>query len=150
MAKNLKWLCTLKFPKEKIIVWAANYHVSRYSAQSKNNLGNVPTTMGWYFNNDALIREQTYVLGFDSYGGISGRVDEPPFKIASPKSKSFENWIDKSTAYAFIDFKSYNETHHDNNEPFFLKGIGHYNKSLPWNDLFDGIFFIREMYPCNR
>ncbi|MFL5740981.1 MAG: erythromycin esterase family protein, partial [Flavisolibacter sp.] len=150
MAKNLKWLTTVKFQKEKIIVWAANYHVSRHIGETKNTLGNVATTMGWYFCDDPLINEQTYILGFDSYEGLSGRVNEPTYKVASPKAKSFENWIDKSAAYAFVDFKAYNEMHPNSNEQFYLKGIGHYNKNLPWNHLFDGIFFIRQVYPCNR
>jgi hypothetical protein len=69
------------------------------------------------------------------------------FKIRKPKSDGFENWINKNFNYAFIDFKKYNR----DSEEFYLKGLGHntfFKKD--WTKIFDGIFYIKEMYPCKR
>lgn len=150
MASNLKWLTDVKFPKEKIIVWAANAHVAKYNdSTGKNNRRMI--SMGSYFTNDVKYLKDTYVIGFTSYEGEAGRLGFKTYSVQKPKRNGFENWINKSYNYSFVDFKTYNSKYSGKSEGFYLKGLGHYSVfKKDWTKIFDGVFFIREMYPCKR
>lgn len=147
MAENLLWLANKKYPNEKIIVWAANYHIARYadSASIKKNLA----TMGHYFSKMSTA-PKTYILGFDSYQGTAGRLGYKPYSISKPRKKSFENWIPSNWAYAFVDFKNWQERHSPNATKFFMKGLGHMSFETNWQHYYDGVFFIREMTTCTQ
>lgn len=151
MAINLKWLVQTKYPNEKIIVWAHNYHISKYSGHYPEEFLNKATTMGTVFTQDSLLMKQTYIIGFTSYQGTAGRLFEKTYKLEKPKTASFENWINTKYNYAFVDFKEYNSA---DNEMFFLsgsiKGKHHTSHRAEWSRIFDGVFFIRDMYPCER
>lgn len=145
MAQNLFWLCREKFPTEKIIVWAANYHVARYadSLSEKKNLA----TMGYYFSGLPQA-PKTYILGFNSYEGRAGRLATKAYTITKPRKNSFENWIPASWDYAFVDLSSWPNRHSSDQKKFFMKGLGHMSFETNWQHYYDGVFFIREMIPC--
>ncbi len=150
MALNLKWLTDVKFPKEKIIVWAANAHVAKY-IDSAGKDGRKMISMGNYFASDEKYLNETYVMGFTSYEGEAGRLGFETYSVRKPKPNGFENWINKSYDYSFVNFKSYNNQYPTKSENFYLKGLGHNSAfEKDWTKVFDGIFFIREMYPCKR
>ena len=147
MAENLLWLANKKYPSEKIIVWAANYHIARYadSVSEKKNLA----TMGHYFSKMSTA-PKTYILGFDSYQGSAGRLGYKSYSISKPRKKSFENWIPSNWAYAFVDFNNWQERHAPNATKFFMKGLGHMSFETNWQHYYDGVFFIREMTSCSK
>ncbi len=148
MAANLQWLSEVKFPKEKIIVWAANAHVARYHDSSRK--GTI-TAMGSFLTSDEKLMKNTYIIGFTSYEGNAGRLGSAIYPVRKPKSNGFENWIDKSYDYAFVDFRSYLAKKPARSEPFYLKALGHFTAfERDWTRVFDGVFFIRDMYPCKR
>ena len=150
MASNLKWLTEVKFPGEKIIVWAANTHIAKY-IDSTGKGGRKMITMGNYFTNDEKSSNETYVIGFTSYEGEAGRLGFKPYSVRKPKPNGFENWINKLLNYSFVDFKSYNTKNPDNSEMFYLKALGHNSAfERDWTKVFDGVFFIRNMYPCKK
>lgn len=150
MALNLQWLRNIKYPNEKIIVWAANLHIAKLQEVSKNGKNSMKS-MGWYYSNLESNSDETYIIGFNSYEGKAGRLGREPYQIRKPQANGFETWIDKSVNYAFCDFKAYRKSFPNQSETFFLKALGHntaYKKD--WTEIFDGIFFIREMYPCTQ
>lgn len=106
MAKNLKWLSTVKFPDEKIIVWAHNYHISKFSGHFKESFLNAATSMATEFTKDNTLDKSTYIIGFTSQNGSAGRISSKSYKVQKPKNNSFENWVDDSYDNAFIDFKN--------------------------------------------
>lgn len=143
MALNLRWLAEHKYPGEKFIIWAANYHAAKYADSSgKKSV----ETMGHYFTRDSSYAYQTYVLGFNSYSGTAGRLGYPDFSLQKPRKDGFENWIPAALPYAFTDLSKLK----DKSEKFFMKGLGHMSFKTHWAQLFDGVFFIREMYPCEK
>lgn len=147
MANNLKWLVENKYPSDKIIVWAANAHVAKYADSSTTNLNDKIIRMSSYFTRDSSLLKKSYIIGFTSYEGEAGRLGMKTFKIRKPKSDGFENWINKNIDYAFVDFKKYS----GDSEQFYLKGLGHNTFfKQDWTKIFDGIFYIKEMYPCER
>jgi erythromycin esterase len=150
MAANLKWLSEVKFQNEKIIVWAANIHI----AKDNDSLGKdrqKMISMGNYFTKEEKYLNGSYIIGFTSYEGEAGRLGVKTYSVNKPKKNGFENWIDKSFNYSFIDFKTYKAKQQNKSEIFYLKAYGH-NSPLErdWTKVFDGIFFIRQMYPCKR
>lgn len=154
MAKNLKWLSNIKFPNEKIIVWAHNYHISKYGGNFTPKFLNQAITMGTEFTKDSILLKSTYILGFTSNTGSAGRLtmDNKTYKVQKSVKNGFENWIPSDFNYSFIDFKNYNNFHPNNAEEFNMKASltgGHRNLSAQWTNIFDGIFYIKEMYPCS-
>jgi erythromycin esterase len=154
MALNLKWLNEVKYPKDKIIVWAHNYHVSKYAGHYPENFLNAGKTMGSVFTEDSTILKNTYIIGFTSYQGTAGRLNTKIYKVDKPEKNSFENWIDKTYKYAFVDFEKYNSSNAGNSDNFYMSGAVNYpyhrNRKAQWNHIFDGVFYIKEMYPCLR
>jgi erythromycin esterase len=147
MAQNLQWLARVKYPDEKIIVWAANYHVAKYDDVSTNYPYKELITMGSYFTRDSSLRKQTYIMGFTSYEGEAGRLGMQIYKIRKPKANGFENWIDKRYNYAFVNFKSLE----DRSARFYLKALNHSTAfKRDWANVFDGVFYIKNLYPCRR
>jgi len=150
MAANLDWLVNEKYKKEKIIVWAHNYHIMDKSYDAMSKKSSPHHSMGNEFLKDSINRQQTYVLGFDLRSGTAGRVTiKKTFKVRKPEKNSIEKWFGKDD-YSFIDFKKYNQSVKEP-EFFYMKGKYHRQNALAqWTRCFDGIFFIKEMYPCKR
>jgi erythromycin esterase-like protein len=159
MSDNLKFLVNKKYKEEKIIVWAANGHIMKrldqinVKAQYRKPFQYVIfNNMGTHFTNDPALSEKTYILGFTSYKGTAGRLGGNTFSVGVPNKNGLENWIPKDISYAFLDFKGYNKKFGKPEKPFLMKAPEHHTipgkvAKIPWNLIYDGIFFIREMYP---
>ena len=160
MAANVKWLTTQRFPREKIIVWAHNYHVSKYGGHFEGHEGMNPArTIGTVFTTDPLMAAQTYIIGFSSYEGTSGRLFPAghDYILPTPAKDGFENWIPAHLDYAFVDFQAFNKNNPGADRNFNLAGgiinggingsWMHKDTKAPWNKVFDGVFFIRKMVP---
>ncbi len=152
MAQNLEWLIKNKFNGQKIIVWAHSSHLGRtvgnfridyYNSENNMNLGS-------RFAHDGNAGKQVYILGFSSFRGMTGRITLKQYNLPSPRSNSFERWINKDTAYAFTDFKKYNAANPQADEFFYMAGVSHIDIEAKWNHVFDGVVYIRDMYPCKR
>ena len=156
MASNLRWLVETKYAGEKIIVWAHNYHVSKYGGHYPDAFLNAARTMGTVFTSDSLLMKQTYIIGFTSYEGTTGRLyGAKPYALDKPDRHGFENWIGKDLDYAFVDFSRFNEANPGASDNFPMAGAikgnrMHIDAQGPWNRIFDGVFFVRRMYPCKR
>ena len=153
MAETLKWLCKVKFPNEKVIIWAANYHISKNMGHFKKKSLNDNISMATEFVKDKELGVLTYSLGFTSFDGEAGRIGTKTFTVDNPDKNGLETWIDNSVNYAFIDFKKFNSLYPQFEDEFEMKSCvsdNNVHKSYPaqWNKIFDGVFFIRHMYPC--
>jgi erythromycin esterase len=153
MAETLKWLCKVKFPNEKVIIWAANYHISKNMGHFKKKSLNDNISMATELVKDKELDALTYSLGFTSFNGEAGRIGTKTFTIDNPNQNGLETWIDNSVNYAFIDFKKFNLLYPQFENEFEMKSCvsdNNVHKSYPaqWNKIFDGVFFIRHMYPC--
>ena len=144
MAKNLQWLCNNKYRNQKIIVWAANAHIAKFPQYTDGDSAAF-TRMGRFLEGDTSLALKIYTLGFTSFDGEAGRLGWPIYQIKKPVSNSFESWIDPSWKYAFTDFKKLA----DRSQRFYLKGLAHNSRfKYEWANVFDGVFYIRTMYPC--
>lgn len=152
MAETLKWVCTKQFPADKIIVWAANYHISKYMGHFKKKRLNENMSMATEFVKDSLLKNQTFIIGFTSYDGEAGRLGTKTFGVDKPDKNGFENWINQDYEYAYTDFTKFNSTFPAFETEFEMKSCVtdhnvHQSYPAQWNRMFDGVFFIRHMYP---
>jgi erythromycin esterase len=122
MAFNLKWLCEQKYPNKKIIVWAHNYHISKYNSHYPEDYLNNAKTMCGDFTSDSALNKETYIIGFTSYSSRAGRIFRKEYDLPKLKKSSFENWINKKYDYAFIDFKQCNLNNPEINGNFYISG----------------------------
>ncbi|HWB64933.1 MAG TPA: erythromycin esterase family protein, partial [Chitinophagales bacterium] len=144
MASNLYWLYHEKYAGRKIIVWAHNAHTGRNFNDGKRKIYYYNETAGNEIHN--LLGDTLYTIGFTSLTGTAGRLHTRPYKLAIPKGECFENWIEsKKLNYAFVNFRNYT-----GNETFNMQGIMHWEIKANWTKIFDGEFYIRDMYPCNE
>ncbi|RZJ86501.1 MAG: hypothetical protein EOO60_13355, partial [Hymenobacter sp.] len=159
MADNLTFLVATQHKGAKVIVWAANAHITRYSDQQpgKGRAFNllIRNKMGAHFVQDPQWAKQTYVLGFASYQGTAGRLGMAPYQVSLPEKDGLETWIPASIPYGFLDFTPYNKQFTYPTIPFWLKSPGHSLPPAPippvaWNLAYDGLFFIREMRPTTK
>ncbi len=148
MSDNFLWLKNEVFPNEKIIVWASSYHLFKGYRDllypiSKNDTVNSGTLIA------DKIEEELYILGFTSNKGKAGRLHNPKFEIVKPKRNSFEAFVEETKAkYAFLNFSNINNTEYENLS-FWMKGLLHTPNKFYWTRMFDGIFYLEEMYPCS-
>ncbi|THU34907.1 erythromycin esterase family protein [Niastella caeni] len=156
MAINLKWLTEEKFSGKKIIIWAHNYHISKYGGHYPQEFLNQGQSMGTVYTADTAMNNQTYVLGFTSREGITQWVGRKPDQLPTPKKNSLEKWMHDDYRFAFLDFSGYNATLSGTLENFFLaggssNGLGYHRSMLaPWTKIYDGVFYIKEMYGCSE
>lgn len=151
MARNLSWLNKIKYPNEKIIVWAQNWHISKFSGNYPQKYMNEGRSMATEFIEDTLQNNQTFSIGFTSNSGTAGRILSKPFTVDKPSKNSIESWINSSYNFAFIDFTEFNRLNANNSAEFLMKASTeglHKNQLAQWTKNFDAIFYIKNMYPC--
>lgn len=152
MADNLAWLSTVKYPNEKLIVWAANGHISRNSLNDIEPSGMRHISLGYYFTQRPEFANNTYVLGFTSYEGNAGRTTtSETYTLPPADPKSVASWMkEKGYDFSFIDFKKFRMANPKFNNRFLMSGDSHFPQKNSWTNAFDGIFFVKTMYACGK
>ena len=56
--------------------------------------------------------------------------------------------MDPALLYAFVDFKPFVAAHPEDKTSFALNGLGHASQKGIWTRVFDGVLYIKDMYPC--
>ena len=153
MAENIDWLLNNTFKDKKVIVWAHNYHISKNSFDRFSPATNLHRSMGSFLAHEFNRENEMYILGFTSYQGFTDWTNSDSYDqvLGKPNKEGFENWIPKSWMFAFTDFKSYNQNNGSKKEKFHMKGsvyLTHASAAMQWTDVFDGVFFIRNMSGC--
>lgn len=156
MAKNIEWLATQKYAGEKIIIWAHNGHIAKSLGYDYDNAKEEHYMMGDFLAQQPAIKNELYIAGFTSYSGTVSWTTSAKFSqaVKKPAKQSLENWIKEAYDFAFVDFVNYNNQHAGKPEAFSMKGsiVNSGQHHTPyvhyWTKIFDGIFFVRNMYGC--
>ncbi len=146
MGSNLNWLVNERYKDKKIIVWAASIHNYKNIEQVfPNHFRTMGTVFCSYLGNE----EQSYVLGFTSATGTTGRLANgfTRYSVRKPDKHSVEKLLSIHD-YAFYDFHGMRKRL-GVAESFISKLYSHqWNGKAKWASIMDGLFFIREMHPC--
>lgn len=147
MADNIAWLTTEKYKNQKIIVWAANYHIAKNVSsevmRDKYFENTKAAAMGDYLSE--LISDNIYSIGLISYTGVRS-LPEDNFRTIEmkPRTKgSIENFLyTRGFDYSFVNFQSCGIE-----SKFKMAGFSHYELVGNWTRVFDGLLFIKLMTP---
>lgn len=145
MASNCSWLANTFYPDEKIIVWAATFHIIR-------NLEEIHEAFaGMRVMGDALYLEmgdQIYVLGFNASRGISGQWYNTPSEIRPIKEGSLEDFMDHSSLeYGILDFSVERILPSWLENKIYSNQMAYVSDYAKWIDHEDGVFYTKTMYP---
>jgi len=137
MADNLLWLVQQKYPNKKIIVWAHNFHIAKNINQRQHTVKPPFVVMGMEVYKE--LKEDVYIIGFNSYSGKSAKGMSNPktYMVDKPRKECFENWIKaKGYEYAFIDLSEYQNKSNTSDNYFKMKGLTHYSEVGNWTNIF--------------
>ena len=131
------------------MVWAHNYHIAKNFQQTERFLWeylahNDTVNMGTYLQQARP--ENLYILGFNSHSGTHNPTGRELKEIAVPEATHFEAWVDPP--YAFIDFTGLADRASDRNA-FHMKGFRHRVREGNWANIYDGVFYVRDMHACS-
>lgn len=148
MGKNLVWLARERYPKRKIMVWAATFHNARNVRTIETDIPkyrhffDANTPMGEVAKN--ALGDELYSLGFTESEGEYARAQEKTaHALAPPSADSFEGLCARAgLTNAIIDF------HH---APAWLRTpmpgqiCFHFEARADWTTIVDGVMFIRRI-----
>jgi erythromycin esterase len=150
MAKNLVWLAREAYPKRKIIVWAASFHLARNATSIQFSNGVTPyrdtPTMGHGVWKE--LGETTYTLGFVAAEGQFGRFGAAPTNLRPLERGSLEDlFAAAGFDNAILDFRKADQSGAWLHEKLPAKFLGYGYMSADWTNVFDGVVFTRTMFP---
>jgi erythromycin esterase len=151
MADNMMWLIN-EFKGRKIIFWGSNSHILKNYKEAAvyNKYSGVQDTTSMGTALHRSLKDDLYILGFTSHHGKAGRLYFEKYDLPKPNRRHFENWVHETgVPYAFVNFKG-SPFVGDSTRQLFMKTLLHKSSLFNWFNLFDGIFYIEEMYPCSE
>lgn len=150
MGKNLVWLANERYPKEKIIVWAATGHNARALSTIKTNdprltrLYSAWTPMGEIARK--TLGDELYSLAFLSHTGEAARYG---VKAATPVTSSRDSLEDlfsrASFQTAFLDFRHPPRGARWLHTQLTAKFLGYTEMQADWTHVVDGVLFVERM-----
>ena len=159
MGDNLIWMAREKFKDKKIIVWAHNFHTSRYLSKAMwpNHQKPLSTLKTMTQHLDEALGDQVYTLGFTNGHGSTGwtfyhdkvshdwltrviQADQTPaLELEEIMTLAgFEN--------AFIDLRNPPPGGEWLQSPFYSRVLANTTLLAPWSNMIDGIIFMDEGY----
>jgi erythromycin esterase len=147
MGKNLIWLAEERFPKKKIVVWAATRHVA-HGLKGVRGLDGAPyhdtKSMGEWVHEH--FGRQCYTIGFAAHGGRGGRWFSGKWDLPPPAPGSIEDTLFRyGKPRLFLNLRG--PTPFD--KPLHL-GVLAYARDLRarWPQVIDGLVYIEQMVPA--
>ena len=161
MAKNLVWLAQSVYPKRKIIVWAAAFHLLRNQQQlamivDPGKSAGERKTISPYLKTATMgdeayktLGKETYNLFFTAGEGEFGSIRvASPQKLPSPLPGSIEDlFLKAGCENAFLDIRGRDQNGDWLTERLVARMLGYANIDGDWSRVCDGIIFTRKMYP---
>ena len=150
MGKNLLWLANERYPKEKIIVWAATGHNARALATIRTSDPKYTRLYAGWTPMGEIARKklghELYSLGFLSYEGETARYATKTGTIIQSSHDSLEDLFTRASfETAFLDFRRPPAGGRWLRTPLTAKLLGHTEMQADWTRVVDGVVFIRKM-----
>lgn len=158
MAKNFIWLYRKKYKNEKIIIWAANGHTVKTDTLFEVEVEGYKPEVRQYPMGEVLfdsLGQDLYSIGFTSsegsyatlnYDQELGEWQFVPEVFESVDSLSLEYQLEQTGhPYAFLNFKNESDPWLNVDRRIRVWRPDYVRGKLP--EIYDGIFYIREMKP---
>ncbi len=158
MARNFLWLLKERYPKRKVIVWAASFHTMRN-----------PKGIDWLTEAGGRLKREakyadTVTFGHDVCKAIGKEVYSVTFTAAdgewklmqfekanqlrSPRKGSLEElMVDAGLTNAFVDLKSPPAGGDWLRKRLVMRPMGYGDMEAAWPEVFDGVIFTKTMTP---
>lgn len=154
MADNLSWIIE-RFPNRKIIVWAANTHVSRYIKDTKYYIDSKKSyeqlAAGYAPMGEHIFEKYgngIYSIAFTAFKGEYFNFESFTKSVISPQSNSIESYMNQlDDEYLFVNYKS--DLPIWLSQPFISGVLGYSKAENDWANSFDGLFYTRTMSASN-
>jgi erythromycin esterase len=160
MARNFLWLARQAYPKRKIIVWAAAFHLMRNQESvamvvDQGDSAAKRTTVRPYLKlatmgNDVwkVLGKETYSIFFTAAQGQFGMYRlAKPRKIPRPAPGSLESYFVKAGCEnAFLDLRRAGPDGAWLKERLVARPLGYADYEAEWTQVCDGLLFTRTMY----
>jgi erythromycin esterase len=151
-ARNILWLLTDRYRGHKLIVWSATIHAVRNvaSVDTRDSSWNYK---GYQSTGDHVWRalgSRSYVIGFVGLTG-AGRLGNDIWQIKQlqhPAAELEELLGAAGFERAFLDFRHVPRGGEWLREPMLSRPIAEHAKIARWNEVIDGMVFLREMKPA--
>jgi erythromycin esterase len=156
MGKNLIWLASERYPKEKIIVWAATSHNARALHPIKTGDPESDRLYaGWTPMGEIASRKlgnDLYSLGFISHDGEAARYHTANATPIAPSSRdSLEDLFTRASfETAFLDFRHPPPGGRWLRTTLTATFLGHHEMHADWTRVVDGVVFIKRMERSHR
>jgi erythromycin esterase len=148
MGKNLVWLARERYPKRKIIVWAATFH----NARNVRTIETSDAKLRHFYATDApagetaknALGDELYSLGVTSYEGEYAFAFAKSAKpLPAPSAGSLEDlFVRAGLENAIVDF---HRAPRWLRAPLTAQIISHIELRADWTRIVDGVLFIRRM-----
>jgi erythromycin esterase-like protein len=156
MGKNLIWLARERYPKRKIVVWAATFHDARRTGTiqtgdaKRDRLYAVNSPMGEVAWKE--LGNELYSVGFTCAEGESAREFAKTAKpIPVPSHDSLEGlFVRAGLTTAFVDFRHPAPGGAWLHTPKGGQLLGHVEMRADWTGVVDGLIFVRTMQRAHK
>lgn len=156
MARNFLWLLQERYPKRKLIVWAASFHTMRNpkgvdwlteaSGRLKREAKYADTVT---FGHDVCqaIGKDVYSVTFTAAGGEWKLMQfETANKLRPPRKGSLEElMVDAGLTNAFVDLKAPAAGGEWLKKRLVMRPMGYGDMEAAWPEVFDGVVFTKTM-----
>jgi erythromycin esterase len=150
MGKNLIWLANERYPKQKIIVWAATAHNARALATIKTNVPRYTRLYAGWTPMGEIARtklgSELYSLAFISHEGESARYATKAGTAVVSSPDSLEDLFTRASfESAFVDFRRPPAGGRWLHTMLTAKFLGYTEMQADWTRVVDGAVFIKRM-----
>jgi erythromycin esterase len=150
MGKNLIWLARERYPKEKIIVWAATAHNARALSTIKTSDPKLTRLYaGWTPMGEVAWKKlgsELYSIGFIAHEGEGARYMAKNSTIISSSRDSLEDLFTRASfETAFVDFRHPPAGGRWLHTTLTAKLLGYTEMQADWTRVVDGVVFIKRM-----
>jgi erythromycin esterase len=150
MGKNLIWLANERYPKEKIIVWAATGHNARALPTIKTSDPKYARLYtGWTPMGEIAWKKlgnELYSLGFIAHEGEAARYGMKTSTAVQSSHDSLEDLFTRASfESAFIDFRHPPAGGRWLHTVLTAKFLGYTEMQADWTRVVDGVVFIKRM-----
>lgn len=156
MGENLIWLANEMYPDQKIIVWAATYHIARnMPAHFREAANGEPfyqpnqITMGDVVY-DAL-GNQVYAMGFTAKEGSWGTIFSGSIDLAESEPQDLEGLFSQAGyTNGFISFRNAEGGGQWLRNPLVSRPLGYVRVGADWSQVLDGMVYTQTMVPSTN